>query len=105
MITNESIKEEQITEDSKKEFLFPNAKDALETLSDVFNEYATTGEYEDLDAETQDIIDRPMLFFAKYLCKDFQGWSFDLIKGIAILNDLDVKIKDGNWTIKIKRED
>ncbi len=95
----ESEKTEKTKIEVARKFLFPQSAEALNVLSDLYDE---SNNYEDLTNRQREIYERPMLFLAEKLCNEFGVMTNDLIKCIAVLNGLDHTVRDGDWNITIK---
>ena len=99
------VTEEKVTEEVvENNHLFPMTRGALNTLSDLFIDLDEDKYNNELTGLEKEIVDRPMLYLAQKICNEFDIWTIDLIKYIAILNGMDVKIDKGGWFIKIKGE-
>lgn len=102
----EDVKEVKRSKNKSKELnnLFPLTTQALGALSSIYS--MTEEEYQDASGRDKEIANRPMLFLAQKLCAEF-GYSLtnDLIKYIAVLNGLNLRVDNDNWVIKIERED
>lgn len=91
--TKKEVKEEKKT-------IFPLSTEALEVLSRLYT--MTETEEAGMSARDKEIRERPMLFLAQKLCNEFGILTIDLIKYIAVLDGLDIKVDHDNWIIKIE---
>lgn len=91
--TKKEVKEEKKT-------IFPLSTEALDVLSRLYT--MTETEEAGMSARDREIRDRPMLFLAQKLCDEFGVLTIDLIKYIAVLDGLDIKVDHDNWIIKIE---
>lgn len=81
--------------------IFPLTTEALEVLSKLYS--MPQEEWGDkLSSRDKEILQMPMLFLAQKMFTEFNYWTVDLIKYLAFLNGLDIKIDHGNWFIKIE---
>lgn len=88
------------TDKPEENILFPLTTEALNVISKIYS--MSEEEWAGLSNRDREILQMPMLFLAQKMCTEFGYWTVDLIKYLAFLNNLDIKIDRGNWFIKIE---